>query len=132
MTEIANDKTGTEGWDFPISFSKSGVKMTNNEMQDVRKNLEILFRTSLGEVKVHQDLGCDFQGFIFENINNSLFSTIRDRIVSNVLRYENRAIIESIDVSRDDNCYTKIIIDVGYRLREEGTVQSSRVAIDNL
>jgi len=85
------------GWSFPPSFSntKKSVIMVSDE-EDIRQSLNILLSTSLGERIMHPDYGCDLTGYVFETLNASVKSYIRNIIERAILYHEPRIKVHAI------------------------------------
>jgi len=79
------------GWGFPPTFSKEkkGVVMTS-DIDDINKSLEILFSTVLGERIMQPTYGSDLSKFLFEPIDTTLKTYMKDLINDSILYHEPR------------------------------------------
>ncbi|MDQ6969600.1 MAG: GPW/gp25 family protein [Mariprofundus sp.] len=85
------------GWGFPPSFSKAtrSVALISDE-QDINSSLEILLSTSLGERVMQPSYGCDLKQLLFEPLNTSLKTYIKDLIKTAILYFEARIKLDNI------------------------------------
>jgi len=79
------------GWSFPPEFSseKGGVRMTS-DADDINRSLHILLTTMIGERVMQPRYGCDLHQFIFEPINTSMLTYMREVIRDAILYFEPR------------------------------------------
>lgn len=122
------------GWAFPITFQKERLGNENQELlniggdncsvlmaedlEDIAQSLTILLTTRPGERVMRPDYGCSVEDLLFEPINASLLSYIRNLIDRSILYYEPRIQLNNIDISEDENLLEgrlKIEIDITVR-----------------
>jgi phage baseplate assembly protein W len=112
------------GWSFPPEFHKHadafGVNMVAEE-EDIRESLRILLSTRPGERVMQPSYGCGLQAMVFEIINESTITEIKDIIERAVLFFEPRITLEDIDVSTDDLLEGKLNIQLNYSVRKTNT-----------
>ncbi len=112
------------GWSFPPEFHKHadmlGVKMVAEE-DDIRESLEILLSTRPGERIMQPSYGCGLHAMVFETINESTITEIRDVIERAVLFFEPRITLESIDVNTEDVYEGRLKIQLNYTVRRTNT-----------
>ena len=79
------------GWSFPPSFrkGKGGVLMTS-DAEDINRSLEILFSTLPGERVLQPRYGCDLHQFLYEPIDPSMLSSMKDIVTDSILYFEPR------------------------------------------
>lgn len=79
------------GWSFPPAFSKEsgGVIMTADE-EDIKKSLEILLSTTIGERFLQPLYGCNLDGYVFEPFNATLSTEIRLTVKDAIDKFEPR------------------------------------------
>lgn len=120
MTEVDKKFLGS-GWSFPPEFHRHGgtlgVKMVSED-EDIGESLEILLSTSPGERVMQPDYGCGLQAKIFDSINASSITEIKDLIERAVLFFEPRIALEEIDVDTEDAAEGKLWIRLSYRVRK--------------
>ena len=112
------------GWSFPPEFNKFAdgfaLKMVAEE-EDIKESLWILFSTSPGERVMQPSYGCRLQGMVFESINQSTITEIKDIIERAILFFEPRITLEEIDVDTEDALEGRINIHLGYTVRKTNT-----------
>ncbi len=79
MSEI-NSFLGT-GWSFPPQFSKTekASKLISNE-EDIKNSLVVLLATRVGERIMQPKYGCNLEVLLFEPIDTTLKTYIKDYI----------------------------------------------------
>lgn len=107
------------GWGFPPEFDKGsrGVCMVSEE-EDIRESLRILFSTLPGERVMHPTYGCNLKSAVFENINQSVFTEIKDMLERAILFFEPRILLDSIDLDTGDILEGRVKIQLQYTVRK--------------
>ncbi len=112
------------GWSFPPEFHKQanaiGVKMVA-EAEDIGESLAILLSTSPGERIMQPAYGCGLRALVFETINESTVTEIKDVIERAVLFFEPRITLDSIDVNTEDTLAGRLLIQLNYTVRKTNT-----------
>jgi phage baseplate assembly protein W len=106
------------GWSFPPEFSRQSrqVKMVSQE-EDIRQSLVILFSTSPGERIMQPAYGCGLNAMVFENLNESTATEIKDIIERAVLFFEPRIILNRVELN-DSEIYNGLLkIQLEYTIR---------------
>ena len=120
MAEIDKAFLGT-GWSFPPEFHRRagelGIKTVSGEA-DIAESLRILLSTRPGERVMQPTFGCGLHARIFETINESTLTEIRDLIERAVLFFEPRIALERIDVDTGDVLDGVLGIKLEYRVRQ--------------
>lgn len=99
-----------EGWSFPPHFDKkTGTLVTTSDVVDINKSLHILLSTRLGERVMLPSYGCNLEELLFQPLDLTLKTYIKDLIETAILYHEPR-----IDV-------LKITLDIANEL--EGEIQ---------
>ncbi len=122
---MSNNGSLGVGWSFPPEFSKNGgdVSLVSDE-EDIRQSLEIIFTTALNERLNYPDFGCDLNNFMFEEINNSLVTKLKDMISNAVSNYEPRIGVISINIDESDEDARLLLIGLEYVILSSESVQS--------
>ena len=91
------------GWGFPPAFSLRGrsAAMVSAE-EDIRQSLQILMETTPGERVMQPNYGCDLRHLVFEVINQSTATDIKDTIERAVRLYEARVTLEDVSIDTSD------------------------------
>jgi phage baseplate assembly protein W len=110
------------GWSFPPSFDYDlgGVVMVSGE-EDIRQSLHILLFTGIKERNMHPDFGCELSGFLFEEINRSTITGIKELISHSILLYETRIELDEVEVSESDTEQGLLDISISYTIRATNT-----------
>lgn len=93
------------GWGFPITFTKDGNNAsvrTTKARDDIRESLTILFSTRPGERVMRPDFGGSLEELLFEPLNESLITYVKDLIRNAILYYEPRIDLEEIRIPSDE------------------------------
>lgn len=79
------------GWSFPPAFSKTAkeVLLTADE-EDIKKSLEILLSTTIGERFLQPLYGCNLEPFVFEPMNATTTTEIRLTVKNAIELFEPR------------------------------------------
>ena len=105
------------GWAFPPRFGRDGVLgMVGNE-QDIRESLQIILSTTPGERVMHPTFGCGLSALVFESVDESLKTRIKDLVVRAVTLFEHRVQVELVAVHVDADDHALLRIELGYRIR---------------
>jgi phage baseplate assembly protein W len=86
------------GWAWPIQIDGTNLTLAKNSVEDIKKNLKLLFNTQPGERVMRPDFGCDLNQYMFENYSEGLISEIESTIRGSISRYEPRVLIDAIDI----------------------------------
>lgn len=112
------------GWSFPPEFHKHAktleIKMVSEE-EDIGESLRILLSTRPGERVMQPDYGCGLHTMVFESLDESTVTELKDLIERAVLFYEPRITLESIDVSAEDELEGRLKIQLNYTVRKTNT-----------
>ncbi len=114
---MTNTFIGT-GWRFPPTFDavNNTTEMTSDEL-DIQLSLQVLLATRKGERVMQPDYGCNLDEMVFEPMNTTFKTYIREMIRTAILYYEARIDLNTvkIDDSRDVEGVIAIILDYTVR-----------------
>ena len=109
------------GWSFPPQFHRHadglGVKLVMEE-DDIAESLRILLSTSPGERLMQPSYGCGLHKMVFETINQSTITRLKDLIERAVLFFEPRITLESIDIDTENVLEGMLKIRLNYTVRK--------------
>ena len=107
-----------KGWSFPPRFEKASKSVTMLEDEhDIESSLEILFTTRLGERIMQPTYGCDLQNLVFETMNLTMKTYLKDLIETAILYHEPRIRLDQIDID-SSNAYEGVLyIHLTYTVR---------------
>jgi len=84
------------GWSFPPEFSiRAGVRMVSAE-EDIRQSLHIVLATAPGERVMRPAFGAGIKQQIYENIDETTITILKDAIGRAILFFEPRVVVEAI------------------------------------
>jgi phage baseplate assembly protein W len=102
------------GWGFPPSFDRKrrGVEMTT-DVEDIKKSLEILLGTTLGERVMRPEYGSNLESMVFEPLDNSAKGLMISSVREVITLHEPRIIVESVDLE-EENLNGLLIISIDF------------------
>lgn len=84
------------GWSFPPEFSiRAGVRMVSAE-EDIRQSLVIVLATAPGERVMRPAFGAGIKQQVYESINETTITILKDTIKRAILFFEPRVVVEAI------------------------------------
>lgn len=107
------------GWGFPVTFFKKPictVRMVSEE-EDIKESLAILLSTRPGERVMRPDFGISLEDALFEPINESLITYVKDLIKKGILYYEPRIDLKRIDIITENALDGIFRIELEYVIR---------------
>ena len=106
------------GWSFPPSFSrvKKSLILTSDE-EDIKKSLEILLSTTVGERIMQPKYGCNLNNLLFEPLTTSFITYIEGMVKRAILHFEPRIDLKKITVDSSSEFEGRIDINVDYIIR---------------
>lgn len=106
------------GWSFPPAFSKASqrLKMTSGR-EDIEQSLEILLSTESGERIIETEYGCDLTGMLYDTIDLTMETLLKDKIETAILHYEPRITLERVNIDTTNSYEGVILIDIDYTIR---------------
>jgi phage baseplate assembly protein W len=109
------------GWSFPPAFDNTGgeVQMLKGE-DDIQSSLQVLLATRLGERVMQPLFGCNLDAMMFELLDTTLKTEMRDLIQKAILYFEPRVNVDQIDLE-SMNTDGLILITVNYTVRNTNT-----------
>ena len=94
---IAEQSFLGRGWSFPPTFSKvnNEVLLTTDE-EDIKKSMEILLSTTIGERFLQPRYGCNLDNYVFEPMNATTETSIKLTVKNAILLFEPRIKLLSV------------------------------------
>lgn len=117
QSELQHDFLG-RGWSFPPSFDAvlQTVEMTVQN-DDIRRSLHILLTTTLGERVMQPRYGCNMEELLFESLDTTTKTVIKDRIKTAILYFEPRIEVERIFLNTTNELEGELLIEIDYLVR---------------
>ncbi len=119
----------------PINFPLFAVPDENGELDfptleaSVRQAIRIILSTRPGERLMRPDFGAGLQNFLHEPNNIVTRRRIRDLIVDTLQRWENRILLDRVDITEVPDAPGEIRIEILYRIRRTGAAQRMGLAV---
>jgi len=112
----SNSFLGT-GWSFPPQFNKhtGTVELLSNE-EDIQNSLKVLLCTRVGERIMQPSYGCNMDVLLFEPINESLITYIKDLVFTAIYYFEPRVNPENVTVEATEEVGL-VLVKVDYSVR---------------
>ena len=119
----SNSFLGT-GWQFPIEFSKATntTEMLSDE-DDIQNSLQVLLSTRIGERIMQPAYGCNMDVLLFESINESLITYVKDLVFTAIYYYEPRISPDNLTIETTDE-EGMILVNVAYTIRSTNSRQN--------
>ncbi|HTI18920.1 MAG TPA: GPW/gp25 family protein [Trinickia sp.] len=112
------------GWAFPPRFGndaeRSEVVMVEEE-QDINESLFIILSTTPGERIMQPTFGCGLKAYVFDEINESVITEMRDAIDRAILFFEPRISVNAISVDETNAIEGRLDIRIDYTVRGTNT-----------
>ncbi|MRW89715.1 hypothetical protein GJ699_06945 [Duganella sp. FT80W] len=86
------------GWSFPPEFSRRGKVHLVSADEDIHQSLRILLSTAPGERVMQPTFGCGLKLQVFQVINESTVTKLKDVIARAILFFEPRVKLDNITV----------------------------------
>jgi len=111
-----------KGWSFPPTFDNpgAGVQMLRGE-DDIQSSLQVLLSTRLGERVMQPTFGCNLDVMLFELLDTTLKTEIRNLVERAILYFEPRIDLEKVDIDAQNDLNGVILITVNYIIRSTNT-----------
>lgn len=115
MVEFINNDFLGRGWSFPPTFDPQlqGVEMTEKEA-DIEKSLQVLLSTTVGERVMQPKFGCNLEELLFESLDTSTKTLIRDKVETAILYFEPRITVQKIELNTDRELEGVVLIEIEY------------------
>jgi phage baseplate assembly protein W len=116
--EFKNNDFLGKGWSFPPTFNQaSGSVNITEKVLDIQKSLEILLSTGVGERVMQPKYGCNMDELIFESLDTTTKTLIKDKIQTAILYFEPRIDVKKIEMNTDNELEGIIILEIEYIVR---------------
>jgi phage baseplate assembly protein W len=110
------------GWAFPPSFDwRSKEAVLVSQVQDIEQSLHILLSTVPGERVMQPAYGCGIKRMVFENVNESTVTEIKDVVAKAVLFFEVRITLHEVDIDVSDIASGVLRLKLDYTVRTTNT-----------
>ncbi|MFA6057016.1 MAG: GPW/gp25 family protein [Taibaiella sp.] len=106
------------GWSFPPEFDRQakGVVMLEEEA-DIQSSLHILLSTRLGERVMLPGYGCNMDSLVFEAMNLTLLTYMKDLVENAILYHEPRIELDKVVIDNTQQNEGLLLIEIKYMVR---------------
>lgn len=110
------------GWSFPPTFNPHGAQVEMSVAEaDILQSIQIILQTQPGERLMWPNFGCELSQYVFESMDQGLFTSIQS-IVSDALTYhEPRIRVDRLEVNPSPTTPGLLLIEVDYTVRQTNT-----------
>jgi phage baseplate assembly protein W len=96
----------------------------------VRQSIQIILSTRPGEQLMRPDFGAGLENFLHESNNLTTRRRIRDLIMTSLARWEQRIILDRVEVREVADEPAKLRVELMYRLRRTGLSQQMGLTME--
>ena len=106
------------GWSFPPEFDRAAKAVLMLEVEkDIESSLEILLSTKIGERVMVPTYGCNLDDMVFETMNLTILTYMKDLIENAILYHEPRIQLEKLDIDTSNRNEGVLLIVLNYMVR---------------
>lgn len=107
-----------KGWSFPPTFNRGlkSVEMTEKK-EDIERSLQILLTTTVGERVMEPKYGCNMEELLFEPLDTTTKTLIKDKIKTSILYFEPRIDATKIEINTQNEIEGELLIEIEYIIR---------------
>lgn len=111
-----------QGWAFPPGFSvQTKTVLIVEEDEDIQQSLIILLSTHLGERVMQPKYGCNLDHIVFERVDKTVVTYLRDAIETAIIYHEPRIKLIQVTVTNEIDPDGKISLDITYMIKSTNT-----------
>jgi phage baseplate assembly protein W len=89
--------------------------------EDIQRSLAILLNTTVGERIMQPKYGCNMFEMVFESLDTTTKTIIKDKIKTAILYFEPRIDVTSISMNTTNELEGEILIEIEYVIRATNT-----------
>lgn len=106
------------GWSFPPEFDRqAGAVLMLEEETDIQSSLYILLSTRLGERVMLPGYGCNMDSLVFEAMNLTLLTYLKDLVENAILYHEPRIELDKVIIDTTSQNEGLLLIEIHYNVR---------------
>ena len=107
-----------KGLEFPPAFDKvTGDVRLVEAYADIQESLGIILSTRPGERVLEPDFGCNLDQMLFEPLNLTLISYMREVVKTALILHEPRIDVNDVSIRQDGALEGRVLIAVDYTVR---------------
>src|SRR5215213_6607021 len=106
------------GWSFPPRFDAGNHALVMlEEEKDIESSLHILLSTRLGERIMQPTYGCNLDDMVFESMNLTMLTYMKDLIENAILYHEPRIELDKVEIDTSRQNEGMFLIILNYTVR---------------
>ena len=107
------------GWSFPPEFDPDmgSIIMVSDE-QDIWESLQVILSTAPGERMMFPKFGCGIRKMVFDTVNATFLTQLKELIRFSILHYEPRIILNNVSINGSDAHEGLLNIQLDYTIRK--------------
>jgi len=106
------------GWSFPPEFDRNAKAVVMLEEEaDIQGSLNILLSTKLGERVMQPTYGCNMDSLVFEAMNLTLLTYLKDLVENAILYHEPRIELDKVVIDTTSQNDGLLLIEIHYDIR---------------
>lgn len=106
------------GWSFPPEFDRQAKAVVMLEEEaDIQSSLHILLSTRLGERVMLPGYGCNMDSLVFEAMNLTLLTYMKDLVENAILYHEPRIDLDKVVIDTTRQTEGLLLIEIIYVVR---------------
>lgn len=106
------------GWSFPPEFDRNAKAVVMLEEEaDIQGSLNILLSTKLGERVMQPTYGCNMDSLVFEAMNLTLLTYLKDLVENAILYHEPRIELDKVVIDTTNQNDGLLLIEIHYDIR---------------
>ncbi|MEM7374084.1 MAG: GPW/gp25 family protein [Bacteroidota bacterium] len=110
------------GWSFPPTFHHRGEVELVADETDIQQSLQIIISTSMKERVMRPRFGCNLQDFVFDELDASLKTYVKDVVETAITYFEPRIDVEQVRLTDSTDPQNGVLmIEVEYQIRGTNT-----------
>ncbi|MCG9910682.1 MAG: GPW/gp25 family protein [Flavobacteriales bacterium] len=110
------------GWKFPPEFDRhSGTTSMLEAESDIQSSLHILLSTRLGERVMLPNYGCNIDHLVFESMDLTMITYLRDLVENAILYNEPRIKLEKVSIDASTQEEGLLSIEISYTIHGTNT-----------
>ena len=119
------------GWPLLMTPDENGSLRFPDLETSVRESIQVILATKPGEQLMHPEFGAGIDNFVYQTNTINTRRRIRDAVAGSLSRWEPRIILDRLDVLEVNDRPEEIRVELYYRLRRTGTVQTLGVTLSS-
>ena len=107
-----------KGWGFPPTFDPVNrhVEIFSGE-EDIKSSLEVLLATRIGERVMQPLFGCNLDDMVFETLDTTLMTEIKNKVETSILYFEPRINLNQVKIIPQVELEGRILLSIDYTVR---------------